>query len=262
MPRVLTIAIVAGLIAGLLVGGFHNLFTVPVENRAIDLEEERAAVEATAARGEEDDGPTVPEWVQGRIGLPIGLALLGAIFGLLFAGGFHLLRRVVPEWKPLAIAVAVGALGFWTFALFPFVKYPVNPPGVGDPDTLLARQLYQTLFFLLSGLSMVFLLIAFQRIRSVASSATQQMKLYAAALAGYAVFALIIVFAIPGNPDPVPVPIDLLELFRALSMVGHFLHWALLALGVGLAIMWYERAAQMEASGQAHRSAPERNPAS
>ena len=49
------------------------------------------------------------------------------------------------------------------------------------------------------------------------------------------------VFAFPGNPDPVPVPIDLLELFRALTMAGQFLMWALLAAGVTLALLWRQR---------------------
>ena len=65
-------------------------------------------------------------------------------------------------------------------------------------------------------------------------------------LLAYAIFALVIVFAIPGNPDPVPVPIDLLELFRTLTMVGQFLQWALLAIGVGLALEWYARKAEAD----------------
>ena len=45
MPRILIVGVVAGLFAGLLVGGFHNLFTVPVIERAIEVEEARSAVE-------------------------------------------------------------------------------------------------------------------------------------------------------------------------------------------------------------------------
>ena len=46
MKRILITSIVVGAIAGFLVGGFHNLFTVPVMERAIILEEERSATEA------------------------------------------------------------------------------------------------------------------------------------------------------------------------------------------------------------------------
>ena len=55
------------------------------------------------------------------------------------------------------------------------------------------------------------------------------------------VLALIMSFAFPGNPDPVPVPIDLLELFRALTKAGQFLIWALLAAGVTVALLWHQR---------------------
>ena len=70
--------------------------------------------------------------------------------------------------------------------------------------------------------------------------AARRVRLYLAALLGYAAFVLIIAFATPGNPDPVPVPIDLLELFRTLTMIGQFLLWAFLAAGVVLALMWFQ----------------------
>ena len=47
-------------------------------------------------------------------------------------------------------------------------------------------------------------------------------------------------FVYPANRDPVPVPIDLLELLRTLTMVGQFLTWALMA-GLAVAgLTWYK----------------------
>ena len=43
MYRIMLIAVVVGVVSGLLVGGFDNLFTVPVLEQAIILEGERAA---------------------------------------------------------------------------------------------------------------------------------------------------------------------------------------------------------------------------
>ena len=243
MPRMLIIAVVMGLIAGLLVGGFHNLFTVPVMERAIALEEERAAAEAPATAAGAEEPPLVSLGVQ-RIGMTVGTAIVGAVLGLVFAGGYALLRRVVPQWQPLAVSVTVAALGFWCLSLFPFIKFPLNPPGVGDEGTLLFRQLFQTLFFVLSAAGVAGLLVAARRINLMTSDRSSRLQLYAGALLVYAVFALVIVFAIPGNPDPVPVPIDLLELFRTLTMIGQFLQWALLAVGVTLTLKWYQRSAQ------------------
>jgi hypothetical protein len=237
------ITMVAGLISGLLVGGFHNLFTVPVMERAIVLEEERAAAETGLVEAGNEEGPLVSLGVQ-RVGLVVGTGLYGLVLGLLFAGGYSLLRGIAPGWPSLAVAVVIGALGFWAISLLPFIKYPLNPPGVGEESTLLLRQVSQTLFMVLSVVGVTGLLLALHRVSSLVALAEQRVRLYAAALLGYVAFALIIVFATPANPDPVPVPIDLLELFRTLTMIGQFLLWAFLAAGVALALMWYQRPAR------------------
>jgi predicted cobalt transporter CbtA len=239
------IAMVAGLISGLLVGGFHNLFTVPVMERAIVLEEEREAAETGLVDAGNDEEPLVSLGVQ-RVGLVVGTGLYGLVLGLLFSGGYSLLRRVAPGWPSLAVAVVIGVLGFWAISMLPFIKYPLNPPGVGEESTLIQRQGYQTLFMILSVVGVTGLLLALHRVSSMAVQAEQRKRLYVAVLLGYAAFVLILVFATPGNPDPVPVPIDLLELFRTLTMIGQFLLWAFLAAGVALALMWYQRPARAD----------------
>ena len=239
MPRLLVIVLLVGLVSGLLVGGFHNLFTVPVIERAMDLEEERA-VQAAGGLIAEEDGTEVSRGGQ-RAGMVVGWGIFGSILGLVFAGGFTLLRRVVPGWQPLALTLVVGCLGFWAISLFPFIRYPLNPPGVGEETTLAARQGYQVLFMLLSAAGVAVLLLALDRVNSLAFLAPQRLWGYGSVLLAYTLFAVIIVFALPANPDPVDIPIDLLELFRTLTMAGHFLFWMLLAAGVGFVMMWYQR---------------------
>ena len=246
MSRLLTISLIFGLIAGLLVGGFHNLFTVPVMERAIALEEARAVSESPSAAGAEET-PVSPG-VQ-RIGMVVGTGIYGLILGLVFAGGYSLLRRVHPNWKPVALAATVGILGFWALSLFPFIKFPVNPPGVGDAETLVLRQLSQTVFLVLSAAGIVALLVGLAKINSLNVAGQFRMQLRAALALGYGVFAAVIVFAIPGNPDPVPVPVDLLELFRTLTMAGQFLLWALLAAGVTLTLTWLQWGERTGGSG-------------
>ena len=244
MSRLLTISLIFGLISGLLVGGFHNLFTVPVMERAIALEEARAVSEAPEAAGVEET-PVSPG-VQ-RVGMVVGTGIYGLILGLVFAGGYSLLRRVHPSWQPLALAAVAGILGFWALSLFPFIKFPVNPPGVGDGETLAYRQLFQTMFMVLSAAGIVALLVGLARINSLNVAPRLRMQLRGALALCYGVFAAVIVFAVPGNPDPVPVPVDLLELFRALTMAGQFLLWTLLAAGVTLALTWRQWGERTEA---------------
>ena len=237
MPRILIIGLVAGLFAGLLVGGFHNLFTIPVIERAIEFEEARSALANPNAPGED---PLISLGAQ-RWGMALGTGIYGAVLGIVFAAGITVLRRVVPDWKPLAMAVTVAALGFWALSLFPFIRYPLNPPGVGEPDSLTYRQGLQTMFMILSVLGVGVLLFGLRQINQRFQDAAVRLRMYGVAALGYAVFAVVMYLAHPANPDPVPVPIDLLELFRALTMVGQFLIWALMAGGVVLGFLWYQR---------------------
>ena len=254
MKRLLPTSVIAGIIAGILVGGFYTLFQVPVIERAIALEEERSA-SVTQSGPADEAGGEVSLGVQ-RIGMVIGTTIYGAILGIFFAAGFILLHRAAPNWPVVWVALTVGALGFWCLSLFPFIMYPVSPPtGVGGEATLVARQLGQVLFMLISAAAIGVALDAIRRIHQNFPEFAARRVWYAGVLAAYAILALVIVFVFPGNPDPVPVPIDLLELFRALTMAGQFPTWALLAAGVTLALLWHQRSV---AAQNASSTAPAR----
>jgi len=255
MYRILRIAVVVGVVSGLLVGGFHNLFTVPVMERAIGLEEARAAAEAPPGGALPEGGVEVSLGMQ-RVGLVFGLVIITAIYGLLFTGGYWLTRRVVPGWHPLAIALVVGAIGFWTFSLFPFLKYPVNPPGVGEESTLLYRQYFQLVTIFLSAAVSIGILLVINVIQTGPAGLSQRLPKYLGLAVAYLIFVAAVLLLVPGNPDPVPVPIDLLELFRTLTVIGHFLQWMLLGLGVGLVMMWKQRSGR-----SVFDTEPNRNPA-
>jgi predicted cobalt transporter CbtA len=257
MYRILRIAVVVGVVSGLLVGGFHNLFTVPVMERAIGLEEARAAAEAPEGEAHGGGGVAVSLGMQ-RVGLVVGLVIVTAIYGLLFTGGYWLLRRVVPNGHPLAIALVAGAIGFWTFSMFPFLKYPVNPPGVGDESTLLYRQYFQLVTILLSAAATVGVLLAIKVINTGVVELSQRALRYLGLAVTYGILVAAVLLVVPGNPDPVPVPVDLLEQFRTLTVIGHFLQWMLLGLGVGLVIMWKQRSGQFASNPAPARGAAAR----
>ncbi|MXX53975.1 MAG: CbtA family protein [Dehalococcoidia bacterium] len=230
MQRIILRAVLVGLVAGLIAGVYHNIVTVPVIERAIVIEEERSAAALPAGAQPDDEPPLVSLGMQ-RVGMAIGTGIIGAVFGLVFAAAYGLLRLALPESRPAAMAITAGLLGFWAISFLVSVKYPFVPPGVGAEETLLSRQGFHLLFYALSALGVAGLILALYEIKgSIGSEATRQ-RLYALAGLGYVVFLLLIFWLVPGNPDEVPVPADLLLEFNNVSLIGHLLVWGLMAVG-------------------------------
>ena len=234
MQRTIIRAVLAGLVAGLLVGVYHNIFTVPVIEQAIVLEEERAAASVAgsmpAGAQAEEEPPLVSLGMQ-RIGMAIGTGILGAVFGLVFAGVYGLLRWAMPEFGAVAMALIAGLLGFWALSFLVSVKFPFVPPGVGSEDTLVFRQGFQLLFYIMSALGVAGVILALNEINSSVQSQQARQRLYALAALVYGGFLLLIFWLVPGNPDPVPVPADLFLQFNNISLIGHLLTWGLMATG-------------------------------
>lgn len=232
MQRTIVSAVLIGLAAGLIVGVYHNIFTVPVIERAIMLEEQRAAAALPPGAPPSDAEPPLVSLGLQRVGMAIGTGIYGALFvGLIFAGAYGLLRRTLPNASPVLLAITAGLLGFWAISFVPFIKYPFVPPGVGEGSTLIFRQGFQTLLFILSALGVVGLLLGLNEIRNSIRAETRRRLFYALAAAAYGAFLLLVFALLPGNPDPVNVPADLLLRFNALSLIGHLLMWGLTAAG-------------------------------
>ncbi len=216
-----------GIVSGLLVSGFHNIFTVPVIEDAISIEE---ANSPPLAPGEVAEEPLVSLGVQ-RIGMAVGLAIFGMVQSLIFYGIWKLFTNLSPESKHATLMGIIGLIGFVSIALIPFLKYPLNPPGSGEEDTLLFRQGFQTLAFLLSAGSAVGLVGGILWLNRKGAPAANKSRNIALLVAGYAAVLLVIFIALPQNPDENTVPSDLLMNFRLLTLGGHLILWALLALG-------------------------------
>ena len=244
MRNILPLTLVMGLIAGVLVGGFMNVFNVPVMEWAIELEGAAAAAEAPAGE-EEVTGfyATLGSLGAQRIGLVLGLAALGVVYGAIFTGLLHVVRRAFPGWNIWSWALIGGALCFWSVSLFTQLKYPLNPPGIGEDSSLLARQGFQFLFILLSALSVVAVGLVVRYIHESGWEGLQRVLGYAGTAVAYVVVAVIVFSVIPGNPDPIPewVPEGLVIMFRTFSILGHLLLWMIIALGVSGYIRYRER---------------------
>ena len=239
-----------------MVGGFMNVFNVPVMEWAIELEG-AAAAEAPAGEEEEAAGiyATLSSLGAQRVGLVLGLAVLGVIYGAIFTGVFHVVRRALPGWNIWAWAIIGGVLCFWSVSLFTQLKYPLNPPGIGEDGSLLARQGFQFLFILLSAGAVVAGGLAVRYLHEAGWQGSQRLVGYAGTAVAYCIVAVVVFSVIPGNPDPIPewVPDGLVILFRTFSITGHLLLWMIIALGVSGYIRYQERGVRVAAATDSER---------
>ncbi len=215
LGTILKAAILAGLIASVAASIFHLVLAEPIIERAIELEEQRGR-----ESGAPPEEPVVSRPVQ-KVGLVVGLLLYGAVWGLLVGVAYRLLEPWV-EARSLARrgAIVAGLLG-WSVALLPFLKYPANPPGVGDPGTIGYRQ---ALYFGFIALSIAGTVLAIGLRRRVGWRGAWPLG-----LGFYAIYALTLYVLMPPNPDPVRMPPELVRTFRAISLAGLLLFWGVLA---------------------------------
>ena len=242
MTRILPTALVMGVIVGLLVAAYMNIFNVPVMEWAIALEGcdiDRAGCAEQLANAEEEE--TLPLYFLislggQRIGMSVGLAVIGILYGAVFTGLYHLMRNATPGWSPWSWAAVAGLLGFWGVSMYTQIKFPLNPPGIGDEGTLLARQGFQLLFIFVSTVS-VALVIYGVGVVNRTSAASGRWVRYAGIGLAYAVVALLLAFAVPGVRDAAPdwLPPELTIMFRTFTATGHFLLW----MGIAFATVGY-----------------------
>lgn len=218
MNAVFRPVVLAGLAAALILAAFHAVFTEPVIDQAIALEESISLSQGHAA-----EEPLVSRGAQ-RWGLVAGFLLYGMAWSLIFGVTFSLAQELLGNRSVLRRAAVLGAALWWSVGMLPMLKYPPNPPGVGDPETIGYRQTLYVVFLLLSVAGTVLALFVARR-RGLRPA-------YSAGLV--AVMGGVLWLAMPGNPDAMTMPEQLVLLFRVLSMAGITLFWFVLALAFGL----------------------------
>ena len=154
--------VLAGVAGGLVAFVFARIFAEAVINAAIRYQTGRdaalAALDKAAGRPPPAAAPDIfSRTVQAGAGLGVGMIALGAALGALFAVCYAVCLGRVGGVRPRSLALLVAAGGFTGTYLVPFVKYPANPPGIGNPDTIGQRG---GLYLLMVVCSVVFLVLA------------------------------------------------------------------------------------------------------
>ena len=223
----ITIVLVSGALAGLVHGTVNFTIVEPYLDQAIGLENE-----SLFASGEAED--TLEFWAEyesyriwqksGQVlaGVILGLAM-GSLFGIVYA----LSRNSLPGKNDVTKSVILAGIMWLTIYIIPFLKYPANPPTVGDGETVMLRAILYVSFIVLSGISVV---IFYKLSRKL-----QNNKKYFG-LFGYVIFITILFFVMPENPDEITAPMNLVNEFRLMSVLGVSSFW--LSVGLILGLFW------------------------
>ena len=227
MLRTLLICgLLAGLCGGLLAAGFARVVGEPPLDQAIAWE----AAQSVPA-GEEAHADVVSRAVQSSVGLTVGAVVygiaLGGLFALVFAGAYGRVSRAGPLWT----AIGLAAAGLVVIYVVPYVKYPPNPPGIGDPATIGERS---ALYF---GMVAISVLAAIAALR-VRGGLVERFGGDGATLGAIATFLVVVVAAglvMPGVSEvPSTFPATTLWSFRLGSLGTQMVMWA--TIGVVFAV--------------------------
>jgi predicted cobalt transporter CbtA len=221
MTRILLVrGMLAGAVAGLLVFALARWIGEPQVERAIAFE-----TNMDQAKGEMPEPEVVSRKIQSTLGLLTATVVDGTAVGGIFALVFAFALGRMPVTNPRALSALLGFLGFLTIAVVPALKYPANPPSVGNPETIKVRT---AAFFLLILLAIVAMLLAVQIERRFHS----RLGVWNASLAASAFFVIAIAVTAHFLPnfDEVPVgfPVTLMWKFRVAALEMQFLLWSVL----------------------------------
>ena len=232
----IVIVLVSGFTAGIIHGTVNLAIVEPYLDQAISIENQNLF-----ATGLAEDTPqfwaeysSYRDWQKsGQVlaGGILGMSI-GALFGIVFAYS----RNALPKGHTIKKTFVLAAIMWFTIFLIPFLKYPANPPTIGDADTVVLRGILYLSFIAISGFSAV----GFSRLYKKLEN-----KKYLAVV-GYAVFITAIFFIMPPSPDEVTAPMDLVNGFRTMSVMAVTTFWIAEAIILGL--LWQKYKTKLQES--------------
>jgi hypothetical protein len=227
MVRTLLIwGMVVGIVAGLLAFGFAKVFGEPQVDRAIAFEDQM-----DRAKGEAPGPELVSRAVQSGVGLLTGVVVYGTAFGGLFALAFAFAYQRIGRLSARGTAALLATAGFVALVLVPQLKYPSNPPSVGQPETIGYRSELFFLMILISVAALGFAIIIAPRLAARYGSWNAAL-LAAAAFIGIVVVAQVLLPDINEVPDQFPAVV--LWRFRIISLGIQLILWVTFGLLFGV----------------------------
>ncbi|TCC62327.1 hypothetical protein E0H73_16665 [Kribbella pittospori] len=242
-PSTFRASLAGGLAAGGVAAVFSFVVVEPTVRLALEVEESRAAMEHA------HEAELVSRGLQ-QVGGAIAVIVAALLLSVLYAVALTRFRRS-SKLSDLTSALVVAGAGFTIFALAPGLKYPANPPAVGDPDTVTERTLLYACAIAIAALT-VTALVAVTRTAQRRGWSTTRISW---SIVGVVAAGCLILFAgLPAGPDAIPTDVGagLVWQFRLRSLGTLALLWTTLGLVTGTLLA---RAHQRVAPTWATRSA-------
>jgi hypothetical protein len=209
--------LVRGMLAGLCAGVLALLVAYflgePAVDHAIGFEEAHSHAHETEA---------VSRTLQSTAGLATGVLVYGIAFGGIAALAFCVALGRVGRFRPRATALLLSGCALLAVYVVPFLKYPANPPAVGEADSIGRRT---TLYFLMMLLSVLLAVAA----ALVGRRLVPRLGTWYATVVAVAGFVVVIGVAYAFLPavDEVPAgfPASLLWQFRLSALAVQAVLW-------------------------------------
>nr|WSW65051.1 CbtA family protein [Streptomyces sp. NBC_00995] len=222
---VLVRGMLAGLVAGALALAVAYFLGESRVEAAIALEEAHSHSHDHGG-GEE----LVSRSMQATGGLATGVLVFGVAVGGIAALVFCYALGRLGRFGPRATAALIAGAALLTVYIVPFLKYPANPPAVGNPDTIGQRT---TLFFLMVALSVLLAVAAVILGRRLAARLGNWNATIAAAAGYVAAIGLAFAFLPSFNEVGKDFPASLLWEFRLATLAVQVTLWTTFGLVFG-----------------------------
>ena len=217
----LGITILSGALAGTILGIINLGLVEPYIDQAIGIE-----IQNSVSSGKNVDLSEIAHYrIWQKSGEVVAAAVygisLGALFGIIFAYSKNALPGSNNKKKALFLA---GILWFVLY-LVVAIKYPANPPAVGNPETIYYREALYVGFIAISGFTALILALLWKRVKINSKKIVFPLVYAGIMTAAY--------LAMPANPDPINISMELVQNFRVWTAATIGIFWGLLGIIFG-----------------------------
>jgi predicted cobalt transporter CbtA len=218
------ITLVSGAIAGTILGLINQLLVEPYNDQAIAIE-----VQSTISSGEPVDHN---ELVQYRLWQKGGEIVAGTVLGTSISALFGIVyvysRDSLPGSNNKKKGLILAGIMFLVIFLIPALKYPANPPAVGDPETIEYRESLYIGMLVISGFTALGVAILYRRL---GQRRKESRKIIVPTI--YVVIIALAFVVLPANPDEITISSDLLMNFRIVTTITMGIFWGVLGILLG-----------------------------